>query len=215
MRAVLLAAQGEHFCIGQDLKEHAQALETHPESAFAIVRDQYNPLVAQLHALRQPVLAAIEGACVGAGLGLALCADLRVAAEGACFATASTGIGLAADSGLSGTLLRTVSPSRAAALMLLGDRFGAEAAERWGLVHRVVPDGTATEQGLDLARRLAAGPTAAYAEVKALLRAAKGGDLTALLEAEAVAQEQLGRTEDHRAAMRAFLDGRTPTYSGN
>jgi 2-(1,2-epoxy-1,2-dihydrophenyl)acetyl-CoA isomerase len=215
VRAVLLAAQGKHFCVGQDLKEHAHTLETRPESAFSIVRDEYNPLVTQMHALPHPVVAAIEGACVGAGLGLALCADLRVAAQGARFATAFTGIGLAADSGLSGTLAQAVGPSRAAALMLLGDRFGAEAAERWGLVHRVVPDGTATEQGLDLARRLAIGPTVAYAEVKAVLRAAAGGDMAALLEAEAVAQERLGRTRDHRAAVRAFLDGQAPSFSGN
>ncbi|MQY33819.1 1,2-epoxyphenylacetyl-CoA isomerase [Streptomyces sp. RB17] len=215
VRAVLLAAQGRHFCVGQDLKEHAHALETRPESAFSIVRDEYNPLVTQIRALPQPVVAAIEGACVGAGLGLALCADLRVAARGARFATAFTGIGLAADSGLSGTLAQAVGPSRAAALMLLGDRFGAEEAERWGLLHRVVPDGSATERGLDLARHLADGPTLAYAEVKALLRAAAGGDPAALPEAEAGAQERLGRTKDHHAAVRAFLDGRAPSFNGN
>lgn len=215
VRSVLLAAQGRHFCVGQDLKEHAAALETRPEAAFAIVRGEYNPLVAELRALPQPVVAAIEGACVGAGLGLALCADLRVAAEGVRFATAFSGIGLAADSGLSGALPQAVGPSRAAALMLLGDRFGAEEAERWGLVHRVVPDGTATDQAFDLARRLAMGPTAAYAEVKSLLQVAAGRELPALLEAEAEAQERLGRTKDHRAAVRAFLDGRIPTFTGN
>jgi 2-(1,2-epoxy-1,2-dihydrophenyl)acetyl-CoA isomerase len=215
VRSVLLAAQGKHFCVGQDLKEHAHALETRPETAFSIVREEYNPLVTELRALPQPVVAAVEGACVGAGLGLALCADIRVAARGARFSTAFTGIGLAADSGLSGALAQAVGPSRAAALMLLGDRFDAEAAERWGLVHRTVPDGTATEQGLGVARRLAAGPSVAYAEVKALLRTATGGDLPVLLEAEAVAQERLGSTEDHRAAVRAFLDGRPPSFIGN
>ncbi|MFE2868667.1 enoyl-CoA hydratase/isomerase family protein, partial [Embleya sp. NPDC059259] len=143
VRAVLLAAQGRHFCVGQDLKEHARALEHEPESAFAIVREQYNPLVEALHAVRQPVVVAVEGACVGAGLGLALCADLRVAAESARFSTAFTGIGLAADTGVSGALVRAVGPSRAAALMLLDERVGAEDARRCGLVHRVVPDGAA------------------------------------------------------------------------
>lgn len=215
VRAVLLAAQGRHFCVGQDLKEHAAALEARPETAFDIVRAEYNPLVAEVRALPWPVVAAVEGACVGAGLGLALCADLRVAAEGARFATAFTGIALAADSGLSGALARAVGPSRAAGLMLLGDRFGAAEAERWGLVHRVVPDGTATEQGLALAWRLAAGPTAAYAEVKALLRDAADREPAGVLEAEAAAQERLGATADHRAAVQAFLDGRTPVFRGN
>jgi 2-(1,2-epoxy-1,2-dihydrophenyl)acetyl-CoA isomerase len=214
VRAVLLTAQGKHFCVGQDLKEHARALETEPESAFACVRDEYNPLVEALHALTQPVIVAVEGACVGAGLGLALCADVRVAAEGARFATAFTGIGLAADSGLSGSLARAVGPSRAAGLMLLGDRFGAEEAERWGLVHRVVPDGSATAEGLALAKRLAAGPTAAYAEVKALLRDAPAASLAAVLEREAAAQERLGATRDHRAAVEAFLARVEPSFEG-
>lgn len=134
------------------------------------MRAEYNPLITEVRALPRPVVVAVEGACVGAGLGLALCADLRVAARGARFATAFTGIDLAADSGLSAAPAQAVGPSRAAALLLLGDRFDAEAAERWGLVHQVVPDGAAADRGLDLARQLAAGPTAAYAEVKALLR---------------------------------------------
>lgn len=214
VRAVLLTAQGKHFCVGQDLKEHAGALETEPESAFACVRDEYNPLVEALHALTQPVVVAVEGACVGAGLGLALCADVRVAGEGARFATAFTGIGLAADSGLSGALARAVGPSRAAGLMLLGDRFGAEEAERWGMVHRVVPDGAAAAEGLALAKRLAAGPTAAYSEVKALLRDAPGASLATVLEREAAAQERLGATRDHRAAVEAFLGRAEPSFEG-
>ncbi|MEU1183894.1 enoyl-CoA hydratase-related protein [Streptomyces sp. NPDC005820] len=215
VRAVLLTAEGRHFCVGQDLKEHARAMETAPASAFAIVRDEYNPLVEELHALRQPVVAAVEGACVGAGLGLALCADLRVAAARARFSTAFTGIGLAADSGLSATLARAVGPSRAAALMLLGDRFDAEAAQQWGLVHQVVPDGDAASEGLALAKRLAEGPTAAYAEVKGLLRGAAGADLASVLEREAVAQGRLGTTEDHRAAVQAFLAGKRPSFTGH
>ncbi|WP_051814443.1 enoyl-CoA hydratase-related protein [Streptomyces iakyrus] len=214
VRAVLLTAEGRHFCVGQDLKEHARALESAPASAFAIVRDEYNPLVEELCTLPQPVVAAIEGACVGAGLGLALCADLRVAGAGARFSTAFTGIGLAADSGLSGALTQAVGPSRAAALMLLGDRFDAEAAQQWGLVHSVVPAGGAAAQGLTLAQRLATGPTAAYAEVKALLRA-DGAPLPVVLEREAAAQERLGTTGDHRAAVRAFLEGQQPSFTGH
>ncbi|GCB43752.1 enoyl-CoA hydratase/isomerase family protein [Streptomyces sp. NL15-2K] len=214
VRAVLLTAQGKHFCVGQDLKEHAQALETKPASAFASVRNEYNPLVEALHALSQPVVAAVEGACVGAGLGLALCADVRVAAEGARFSTAFTGIGLAADSGLSRALAQALGPSHAATLMLLGDLFDAEAAQRWGLVHQVVPDGGAAAAGLALARRLAAGPTAAYGEVKALLRNAPGASLHTALEGEAAAQERLGATRDHRAAVQAFLTRRKPSFEG-
>ncbi|WP_307782031.1 enoyl-CoA hydratase/isomerase family protein [Streptomyces sp. MBT65] len=101
----------------------------------------------ELHAPTRPVVVAAEGACVRAGPGLALCADVRVAAESARFATAFTGIGPAADSGLSGAPTAAVGPSRAAALLLLGDRFDAEDALRWGLVHRVVPDGAPRRRG--------------------------------------------------------------------
>ncbi|MFJ2828316.1 enoyl-CoA hydratase/isomerase family protein [Streptomyces sp. NPDC087263] len=213
--AVLLTAQGDHFCVGQDLKEHAQALEDEPTTAFALLRAEYNPLVEALHTLPCPLVVAIEGSCVGAGLGLALCGDVRVAGQSARFTTAFTAIGLAADSGLSATLAQAVGPSRATALALLAERFGAEEAHRWGLVHRVVADGSAHAEGLVLARRLAAGPTGAYAELKSLLRAAEGQDLKAVLDREAAAQERLGATEDHRGAVRAFLAGQQPSFSGH
>ncbi|GCD99064.1 enoyl-CoA hydratase/isomerase family protein [Embleya hyalina] len=215
VRAVLLAARGPSFCVGQDLKEHARDLEADPESAFAKIRAEYNPIVEALHALSQPVVAAVEGACVGAGLALALSADVRVVAEGARFATAFAGIGLAADSGLSATLTRAVGPSRTAGLFLLGDRFDARDALRWGLAHRVTPDGTAADEGLTLARRLAAGPTAAYREIKALLRQPDDAPLPTVLDREAAAQERLGPTDDHRGAVRAFLARETPTFHGS
>ncbi|MGC0422739.1 enoyl-CoA hydratase/isomerase family protein [Embleya sp. AB8] len=214
VRAVLLAARGTSFCVGQDLKEHARDLAADPESAFAKVRTDYNPLVEALYALPMPVVAAVEGACVGAGLALALCADVRVVAEGARFATAFTGIGLAADSGLSATLTRALGSSRAAGLFLLGDRFDARDALRWGLAHRVTTDGAATAAGLALAHCLAAGPTAAYREVKALLRHTDDAASSTVLEREAAAQERLGATRDHQAAVRAFSARDKPTFHG-
>ena len=117
----------------------------------------------------KPVVAAINGACVGAGLGFALACDLRVAAAGATFATAFAAIGLTADSGLSATLARSVGAARAAELLLLGESFTAEQAAEWGLVRAVVPAEQVLDAALELARTLAAGPTAAYAEIKQAL----------------------------------------------
>ncbi|MDT0267394.1 enoyl-CoA hydratase-related protein [Streptomyces sp. DSM 44915] len=214
VRAVLLAGRGGAFCVGQDLREHAAALEEGAEAAFACVAAEYNPLVTALQAVRQPVVVAVDGACVGAGLGLALAGDVRVVGRDARFATAFTGVGLAADSGLSCSLARAVGPARARALFLLGDRFGAEEALTWGLAQAVVPAGTAGAEGLALAERLAAGPTAAFAEVKELFRAGGEAGLPAVLAREAAAQTRLGGTADHRAAVAAFLARERPTFEG-
>ncbi|MFE4632200.1 enoyl-CoA hydratase/isomerase family protein [Streptomyces sp. NPDC056773] len=214
VRAVLLTARGPRFCVGQDLREHADALAIRPALAFATVRREYNPIVEALHSIEQPVVAAIEGACMGAGLGLALCADIRVAAHSARFATAFTGIGLAGDTGVSGALVRALGHSRAMGLMLLGDHFSAQEAAQWGLVHRLAADEQAAAEGLALAERLAHGPTAAYREVKTLLRDAGELDLPALLDREAGAQERLGTTRDHAGAVKAFLSRSAPAFTG-
>jgi 2-(1,2-epoxy-1,2-dihydrophenyl)acetyl-CoA isomerase len=214
VRAALITGRGRHFCVGQDLKEHARLLKTAPATAFANLPNDYNPLVKELHALQIPLVVAVEGACVGAGLGLALCADVRVAAEGARFATAFTGIGLASDSGVARALARQLGPSRTAGIMLLGERFSAQDAQRWGLVHRVVPDGSAAAEGLALAHALAEGPTAAYREIKALLRSAASVPLPEALEREAVVQRRLGATDDHHEAVTAFLERRGPDFHG-
>jgi 2-(1,2-epoxy-1,2-dihydrophenyl)acetyl-CoA isomerase len=215
VRAALLTARGKHFCVGQDLQEHARLLDTAPAKAFANLPNDYNPLVKELSALRVPLVVAVEGACVGAGLGIALCGDVRVAGEGARFATAFGNLALASDSGVARALVRQLGPSRTGGLMLLGDQFRARDAEEWGLVHRVVPDGRAAAEGLALARRLADGPTAAYRETKALLRSAGASTLPAALEREAVVQRRLGATGDHREAVAAFLERRAPVFRGH
>ena len=215
VRAALITARGKNFSVGQDLSEHARLLETAPTRAFANLPNDYNPLVKELSALPVPLVAAVEGNCVGAGLGIALCADVRVAAESARFATAFTGLALASDSGVARALARQLGPARTAALMLLNEPFSAWDAERWGLVQRVVPDGTAAAEGLAMARSLAGGPTAAYREIKALLRGAGSTPLPAALEREAVIQRRLGATEDHHEAVTAFLERRGPAFRGH
>lgn len=213
-RAVVLTGTGRAFCVGQDLAEHAAALRADPVSALGTVREHYNPVVRALAGLRVPVVVAVNGTCVGAGLGLALTGDLRVAAAGARFGTAFTGIGLAADSGLSSSLVHCIGASRASELVLLGEPFTAEQARDWGLVHRVVPAPDVLRAATELARRLAAGPTAAYAEVKALLRDGAIAPLDDVLEAEAAAQERLATTADHRHAVEAFLAKQQPVFEG-
>jgi 2-(1,2-epoxy-1,2-dihydrophenyl)acetyl-CoA isomerase len=215
VRAVALLAAGRNFCVGQDLGEHVEALRADPSHAMDTVREHYNPLVRALHDIEVPVVAGITGACVGAGLGLALATDIRIAGTRAKFGTAFTGIGLASDSALSASLTEVVGKSRATALFLLGDTVNADTAHTWGIVHRVVADEEVAGQTTALAARLAAGPTAAFSAVKALIAANTGADLDTVLEREADAQQRLGASVDHSAAVEAFLAKQRPVFVGH
>jgi len=211
VRAVVLTGSGAAFCFGQDLGEHARVLDEGAGSALNTVTEHYNPIVLALAGMAKPVVAAINGTCVGAGLGLALACDLRLAATGARMGTAFTGIGLTCDSGLSATLGRAVGASRAAELVLLAEAFTAEQAHSWGLVRDVVALDQLPATAAELAARLAAGPTLAYAESKALLADPR---LAQVLAAEATAQARLGTSADHNNAVRSFLAKHPPTFTG-
>src|SRR4029453_17238381 len=172
VRAVLLTGSGRAFCVGQDLAEHVESLRGNADTSLSIVEEEYNPLILALADLRVPVVIGINGACAGAGLGIALAGDLRIAAAGAKFTTAFTGVALSSDSALASRLVHTVGGSRAAQLLLMPDPFTAETPEQWGLVHRVVPAEQVLAEGQALAAKLAAGPTAAYRAVKTVLATA-------------------------------------------
>jgi len=214
VRAVVLTGAGGHFCAGQDLKEHAVALEEHGAHALDTVADDYVPVVRALVTMPKPVIAAVEGNCVGAGLALALACDLRVLSTAATLATAFTGIGLTTDSGLAHTLPRMVGDARARELVLLARPFTAEQAVAWGIAAQLADPGSVLDDALALGRRLAAGPTAAYAESKALLTASWTRGLEETMAAEGEAQIRLGATKDHVAAVAAFLAKEKPAFTG-
>jgi len=214
VRAVVLTGTGGHFCAGQDLKEHARSLEEHGAHALDTVADDYVPVVTALATMPKPVVAAVEGNCVGAGLALALACDLRVVSSRATLATAFTAIALTTDSGLAHTLPRAVGDARARELVLLAEPFTAEQALAWGLATRLAEPGEALTDATTLASRLAAGPTAAYAESKALLNASWSRGLAETMAAEGDAQIRLGATEDHVGAVKAFLAKEKPVFAG-
>src|SRR5919205_257195 len=123
VRAVLLTGSGRAFCVGQDLGEHVGSLRGNAATSLSVVEDEYNPLLLALSGLRVPLVVGINGACAGAGLGIALTGDLRVAAAGAKFTTAFAGVGLSSDSGLASALVHSVGGSRAAELLLMPEPF--------------------------------------------------------------------------------------------
>ncbi|MCF6744929.1 enoyl-CoA hydratase [Blastococcus sp. KM273128] len=215
VRAVLLTGTGRAFCVGQDLGEHLAEMQGGAEAPLSVVEREYNPLVLALAGLRVPVVVGINGACAGAGLGLALAGDLRVAAAGAKFTTAFTGIGLSSDSALASRLVHCVGGSRAAELLLLPEPFLAETAAEWGLVHRVVAPEQVLPEAQALAARLAAGPTAAYHAVKTVLATAATDSLEETLALEARLQNEVGRSADHREAVEAFIAKRPPRFTGS
>jgi 2-(1,2-epoxy-1,2-dihydrophenyl)acetyl-CoA isomerase len=214
VRAVVLTGTGRVFCAGQDLAEHAAALDADPASAFGTLALHYHPIVLALTGMPKPVVAAINGTCAGAGISLALACDIRVCAETAKFATAFTGIGLTFDSGLSATLTRAVGTARASELILLAEPFTAQQALEWGLVGRLTDPGSVLSEAMELASRLAAGPTLAYAEAKRAIQAAALPALEDVLACEQAAQSRLGQTADHKGAVAAFLAKRRPEFHG-
>ena len=215
VRAVVLTGTGRAFCVGQDLGEHAAALDKDPATALDTVTEHYNPIVTALTTMPKPVVAAVNGTCVGAGLGFVLACDFVVMAEGATLGTAFTGIGLTCDSGLSVTLPAAVGMQRAKALLLRATTFRAEQAMAWGLVFELVPVSQVRAKATELATALASGPTAAYAETKRLLVDGASRPFAESLEAEAAAQQRLGTTTDHASAVRAFLAKEKPTFHGS
>jgi 2-(1,2-epoxy-1,2-dihydrophenyl)acetyl-CoA isomerase len=215
VRAVLITGAGPAFCAGQDLREHAEVL-TAAQSGAAMdtVREHYNPIVLAIRSMPKPVIAAVNGVAAGAGASLALACDLRIAARSASFLMAFARVGLAADTGASWTLQRLVGAGRAAELLLLAEPLAADRALELGLVSQVVDDADLPAAAGALAARLAMGPTAAYAGIKAELDYAAGHDLAAALEQEAEVQAALGRTADHLAATAAFAQKQRPTFQG-
>lgn len=214
VRAVQLAGNGPAFCVGQDLAELAHRLETDRANASDTVELHFNPITRLLATMPKPVVAAVHGTCVGAGLGFALACDVQVWGAGVTLATAFTGVALTCDSGLSASLARSVGEARARELVLLGDPFTPEQGVGWGLAGRIVPPEEVVATARSIAERLAAGPTLALAASKELIAAGSGSSLDEVLAAEAAAQARCGASADHVAAVRGFLAKERPVLLG-
>lgn len=214
VRAVLLRGEGRGFSAGADLGEIVEGSGDESPDLGEYLRVTYGRLVTKIVGLEKPVVAALHGPVYGAGLGIALACDLRVAAEGTRFSVAFIKIGLMPDAGITYFLPRMVGLGRALELSMLGEDLDAGEALRVGLVSRVVAESSAAEEGYALASHLAALPTRALAEMKAALHESFDADLPQTLEREAKGQTVCGYTRDHREGVAAFFDKRTPTFTG-
>jgi len=215
VKVVVLTGAGRAFCAGGDVKSMAEGAREQRSAAEATAHLRSRMEVSRiLHELPKPTIAMINGAAAGAGLALALACDLRVAGTSARLVTAFVRVGFSGDFGGSYFLTRLVGTAKARELYFTGRPVDADEALTLGLVNRVVPDDQLRDATMELARSLALGPSVALSLMKRNLNCAESGDLTELLDMEAVHQVQAGRTEDHREAARAFVEKRTPVFTG-
>ena len=214
VRAAVLTGSGEQaFCAGGDVSVFAERLD----DLDLLVKEMTTYLhtaVSRFARMGAPLIAAVNGVAAGAGLSLAACCDLAVAAEGATFTSAYTRIGLTPDGSSTHFLSRIVGPRRAMELYLTNRILSAPEALDWGLVNRVVPAEQLAAQAGALARELARGPTAAFGGVKALLQSAASESLETQMEHETRAIAAAGVSADGREGIRAFVEKRPPQFGG-
>jgi len=217
VRCIVLTGSGRGFCAGQDLADPAVAPNLEPGAkpvdVGATVERFYKPLALRVRTMPVPVIAAVNGVAAGAGANLALCCDLVIARRSASFIQAFAKIGLVPDCGGTWLLPRLVGRARAIGLAMLGDKLGAEEAERVGLIWKCVDDGMFESEVRALAQRLVAMPTRALAATRAAIDASQQLDFGAALSHEAEWQTELGGAHDYLEGVAAFMAKRPPVFS--
>jgi enoyl-CoA hydratase/carnithine racemase len=210
-RAIVLCAEGKSFCAGAQLGGRGAAAAT--SDAARPDRHLYDAAV-RLFATKTPVVAAIQGAAIGGGLGLALVPDFRVAAPEARFAANFARLGFHHGFGLSVTLPRLVGPQRAMELLYTGRRIKAEEAHAIGLCDRIVPAEALRDAAGELAREIARSAPLAVRSIRQTLRGHLASEVRAATDREKAEQERLQKTEDFREGVRAMADRRMPDFVG-
>jgi 2-(1,2-epoxy-1,2-dihydrophenyl)acetyl-CoA isomerase len=212
VRCVVLTGNGRAFCSGQDLSEVQER-----EGEFSIgehLRHGYHRLIKQMLATEKPILGAINGIAAGAGVGIALATDLRIASDKASFMLAFSRIGLVPDSGTNWLLPRIIGQARAYEMAVTADRIPADKALEWGIVNRVIPHDQLMENVMAWANPIATGPTLAYGLAKRAMNRAWDMSLEEALEYEAHMQELAARSHDFGEGVAAFLEKRDAQFKG-
>jgi len=214
VRSVVLTGAGRGFCAGGDLRFFRGFRDGDPTRPFRELAGGLNQIIIALRRLAKPVVAAVNGAASGAGISLACACDLRIAAQSAIFRQAYTAAGLSPDGGWTLLVPLLTGLGRASELLYLNPVLDASQALAYGLVNRVVEDGRLMESALEMARQLAAGPTAAFARSKELFNRALMSGLYAQLDLEKQGITASAGTDDYLEGLAAFLEKRPPVFSG-
>jgi 2-(1,2-epoxy-1,2-dihydrophenyl)acetyl-CoA isomerase len=209
VRCVVLTGAGINFSAGQDVTEMNQRDQT---SYGEHLNQTYNPLILQIRNSGKPILAAVNGPCAGAALGIALACDLRIAKSSAYFVVGFSGLALAPDSAVSLLLPIYIGLGRAKEYFYSNKPITARQAYQWGMVNRV---GGFNFQALvrQAAGRLVSGPIAAFAAGKQTFNLAILSNLEETLKFEGSLQDKMGKLDDHREGVAAFFEKRTPKFN--
>jgi 2-(1,2-epoxy-1,2-dihydrophenyl)acetyl-CoA isomerase len=216
IRALVITGSGRAFCAGWQLDE--SGVPGLPEESLGVrqshlMEEYFNPVIAAFHDLPIPCVAAINGVCAGAGVSIALAADIVVAAKSASFVlTFSPKLGLIPDLGASWKLPRLVGWARAQAATLLGDRISAADAEQWGMIWRCVENDALCNEASGIARRLASGPPGVAREVRHAYHASQSNGLIAQMDYERLRQRELLDRPSFKEGLKAFADKRAANF---
>ena len=215
IRAVVITGAGRAFSAGQDLADRLTMIDKTGDLHLGDeLRRRYHPAIAAIREMRKPVIAAVNGVAAGAGLGVAIACDIRVAAASATFRPAWGRVGLVPDAGSAFFLPRLVGWGRALDMVLTGEPVAADEALRIGLVTRVWPDAEFAAKSRDLAQTLAGGATEAFALTKEGLNVSMARGFAEFLDYEAELQDRAGRTHDYAEGVRAFNEKRPAKMEG-
>lgn len=212
VRALVLTGSGKAFCAGQDLKE-VTTPELNP-GFKKILEEHYNPIILRIRNIEKPIIAAVNGVAAGAGANIALACDVVVADEKASFIQAFSLIGLIPDSAGTFFLPRLIGFQKASALAMLGDKIGAEEAERLGMIYKYVPSAEFQETIKKLALKMAQMPTKALGLIKKTFNQSLVNNLEKQLALEAKHQIEAAETEDFNEGVTAFMEKRKPNFRG-
>ena len=219
IRCVVLQGAGDHFMAGGDVKSFKVMLDSEPDVTarrheFERLLHNVHEVIFKMRNLSQPIVALVNGAVAGAGVSLMLACDLVIAADNAFFTLAYCHLGVSPDGGSTYHLPRMVGMKRAFQIALLGDRFDAETAEKWGLINWVFAASDVQAEAGKIIERLANGPTYAHGHAKSLLNASLSNSIDVQLDKEITGFVNCTTTADFDEGVSAFVEKRKPKFTG-